>query len=126
MRTPPAKLRRLSTEDRHPVAAANHADDHDRDQQTGEREHEVDEPLDDHVGRPSHVAGEDPERAGEDDACEGDHKGARDRRVRAGDDAREYVATELVGSEEVLRRRGGAGVQEILRGRVVGLDPVSE
>ena len=46
-----------------PVAAADDADDDDRDQQARQREHEVDEPLDDHVDGAAHVAGEDPEPA---------------------------------------------------------------
>ena len=62
---------------------------------------DVDEPHQDSVGPPAAEAGEEPDGDAE-GAGEGDHRDADDERgARAVDQAREDVATELVGAEEV-------------------------
>ena len=89
-------------------------------EQVRERQHHIEDAGHERVQAAADVAGDDPEedpqhgrdQVGEDADLEGD--------ARAEEDPREDVAAELVGAEEVRRRRRPQLVGELLVDRVVG------
>ena len=105
MRVSGAVKRMISTSDRGPVAAADHADDDDGDQRSRQRDHEVDPAHDDRVDQAAEIARKEPEQRRDGEGARRDHDRADQRRPRAVDDARKHVAAEQVGAGEELRRR---------------------
>ena len=97
-----------------PVAAAQDADDDDRDEQARERVHEVDPAHDHGVDDPAEVAGEQPEQAADQHRADGDHRRPDDAGAGADQQAGEDVAAEVVRPEPVLAARPADADLEVL------------
>ena len=105
-----------------PEAAAERRRDHDREQEFGKGEQEVDDPRHDAVDEAAEIAGGDAERGAE-DGGERRRDEAEDQRIAgAVEKARKHVAAELVGAEPMLRRRIGVDAKIALGERIVGRD----
>src|SRR5919198_1694645 len=105
---------------------AEHGDDPDRQQETGNGEHDVHQSHDHGVDEPAHVACRGPEHHPDGQARgDGDHAD-QEREPRSVEDARELVATQLVDAEPVMSRWPRAApagnLREILSPRIEGRD----
>ena len=126
MRVSGAVKRTISTSDRGPVAAADHADDDDGDQRPRQRQHEIDPAHDRRIDEAAEIAREQAEERRDRESADGDDDRTDQGRPRAEDHARQDVAAEEVGAgNELGRGRRIADGEPLGEGRI-GRDHFAE
>ena len=104
-------------EHRHPVPSLHDRDEHDGQEQSRQRDHEVDHAHGDHVGQAPQIAGRNAHEPGHNEPAQRNYERPDQRRVRPDDKPRVDVASEFVGAQPVPRRRRCSEVERVRRVR---------